>query len=131
MQKYNTINKIHSINVQNLTDHEKQKIKRNRGTIRLHERASNSSTLVARLHTRGERRREKRKRKKEREKLDTIKPWAIFFFSLASCPSLPPPPSPLSPLVNINWTARLTKRVAALADFALAQWLMDKADELC
>lgn len=67
-----------------------------------------------------------------------IKPGDLLFLSppapprLFLSPSSSLPPLPRPPAVNINWTARLTKRVVANSrglsvPSRLAQWLMDKS----
>lgn len=87
-----------------------------------------TSSLCCPMHT------QQRRRPEARYRLNP----ATFFFSprpplldsLSPSSSLPPLPRP--PAVNINWTARLTKRVVANSrglsvPSRLAQWLMDKS----
>lgn len=75
---------------------------------------------------------------KARSPIPINKPGDLLFLSPPALPrlflspssSLPPLPRP--PAVNINWTARLTKRVVANSrglsvPSRLAQWLMDKS----
>lgn len=75
---------------------------------------------------------------KARSPIPINKPGDLLFLSppapprLFLSPSSSLPPLPRPPAVNINWTARLTKRVVANSrglsvPSRLAQWLMDKS----